>query len=296
MTYGAFPYMRATYSYDRSLKSNSSNSKQRIRETAPRRQRPPQKQPIIREILADRPRPEIITTTDNDRSGDNVSLLEPTVNNEASTAFPYAEEPEIKEDENAIEINLDLPGVKGEDLKVELDETIMLINGMRRNSKGKWKAFARSFQVDVFSIDIESIKANLLDGVLTITMQKKDTGGAMNIEVTAYEEGEEEAILKAKKEEEEKAEKKKKITQRLARKKRMSRLGKAGRSRSKEKLLQQVMPDHDDNLSLLIEIKSCANLLRGDRIGNKGKGKSDPYVRAVLGDDVLHQTKYVAQT
>mmetsp|Transcript_7138 Transcript_7138/g.10409 ORF Transcript_7138/g.10409 Transcript_7138/m.10409 type:complete len:473 (-) Transcript_7138:126-1544(-) len=303
MTYGVFPHIRAPYSYDREDQASSYSSRYR----GGRRHRRPEveKRPMIQEIFAsgEKPggasRPDVITMP-NKNSGDNVSLLDTkTFQQEQSTAFPFYEEPEIVEDENGTEINLDLPGVKSEDLKVELDDTIMIINGMRRASDGKWKAFERSFQLDAFAIDTESIKANLLDGVLTITIEKKESGRALNVEVTTYEEGEEEALVK-KKEEEEEA--KKKREEKKARLRRMNRSLKAQQNKREDSLgsltsaQKALLPKPGESVSLLIEILSAKHLLRADRIGNRGKGKSDPYVRAILGDEILHETKYITQT
>lgn len=298
--YGKFPHIRAPYSYDydHDIKSRSTYSNRHRRH----HRRPEVKtRPLIKEVFENgaRPagsRPDVITMPNIDH-GDNVSLLDKTFNQEQSTAFPFHEEPEIVEDENGTEINVDLPGVKSEDLKVELDDTVMIINGMRRASDGKWKPFERSFELDVFTIDVESIKANLLDGVLTITIEKKDSGAALNIEVTTFEEGEEEALLKKKEEEEKKQEeKKKKAAQRAAAKRRMTRIKAQRGDATKESPFHKFLPKPGEDISLMIEIMSCDNLLRGDRIGNRGKGKSDPYVKALLGDEILHETKYITQT
>ena len=50
------------------------------------------------------------------------------------------------------------------------------------------------------------------------------------------------------------------------------------------------VPLDEEQLSLLVEVVSCRDLLIGDRTA------SDPYVKIILGDKDLHKTKHLIQT
>lgn len=187
---------------------------------------------------------------------------------------------QINEDEKGVEFFLDMPGVKTPNIKVVVDKKKMTISGMRFVG-GKWITFNREFDLDVIAIDISTIKANLLNGVLTIKANKKEKGNPIGIHVTTFKEGEEEEL---KKEEE----KKKKAVAKAAMTKKKVAVKK--KQQKKKQQLNSVMPSPGEELSLLVEIVSCRDLLIADAFG-----LSDPYVMVFLGDEKLHQTKYIKQ-
>ncbi len=82
-------------------------------------------------------------------------------------------------------LEADLPGFKKEDIRIELDDKLMTIRAERhseyekKDKKGNYLrcersygSYARSF--DVSSIDAEGIRAEYADGVLKLTMPKKE--------------------------------------------------------------------------------------------------------------------------
>lgn len=80
------------------------------------------------------------------------------------------------------EINLELPGVSLEDVKIELHDTNLTVQGEKRTEreeKGKtyyfsertFGAFQRSFKLPP-NVDADKISAGFKDGVLTIQMPK----------------------------------------------------------------------------------------------------------------------------
>ena len=70
-------------------------------------------------------------------------------------------------------LSLDLPGVKSTDLKVEfLDEGVLQVEAER--TSGKATKTVQQFSFDKTKIDKGNIQANLVDGVLTITIAKKE--------------------------------------------------------------------------------------------------------------------------
>lgn len=94
----------------------------------------------------------------------------------------------IFETENSYEIEIDTPGVKKEDLSVEIKDNILTINGKRlinsreNNKKEKfYESFSRSFTIK--DIEEENIKANYENGVLLLSLVKNKTKNYKKIEV-----------------------------------------------------------------------------------------------------------------
>ncbi len=90
---------------------------------------------------------------------------------------------DISDQGDSYKLEADLPGFKKEDIKIDLDKDRMTISAERKNEteeKGEngyirrervYGSFSRSF--DVSSIDTAAIGANYTDGVLTLTLPKK---------------------------------------------------------------------------------------------------------------------------
>jgi len=87
-----------------------------------------------------------------------------------------------REDENAYHIEVDLPGVKKDDINVDISDGVLTISGERKyknevKEKDYYKVessfgkFERSFRVPE-DIDIENIKAESKDGVLEVELPK----------------------------------------------------------------------------------------------------------------------------
>ncbi|MEQ8153878.1 MAG: heat shock protein Hsp18 [Clostridiaceae bacterium] len=92
---------------------------------------------------------------------------------------------DLKETDDKYLIEADLPGVKKEDIKVDIKDNYLVINAKREESKEDKKEnyvrrekhygeFTRSFYVD--NIDENTIDAAFKDGVLKITLQKLAKG------------------------------------------------------------------------------------------------------------------------
>ena len=113
-------------------------------------------------------------------------------NNEGVTAFVPTVN--TREGEFAYHVDVDLPGVKKEDIKVDLNKGILTISGERKTKEevkqedyykietyfGK---FSRSFTLPD-NVDIENIEAKSDNGVLEIVMPKlKDDVSKKSIEI-----------------------------------------------------------------------------------------------------------------
>lgn len=113
-------------------------------------------------------------------------------NNEGVTAFVPTVN--TREGEFAYHVDVDLPGVKKEDIKVDLNKGVLTISGVRKTKEevkqedyykietyfGK---FSRSFTLPD-NVDIENIEAKSDNGVLEIVIPKlKDDVSKKSIEI-----------------------------------------------------------------------------------------------------------------
>ena len=95
--------------------------------------------------------------------------------------------------ENEIEILLhaDLPGVRKDDITINIDNGKMILSGMRyipTNGAASWREladveFRRTFAVPQ-SIDINNVHAELKDGVLHLHLPKSESAKPRQIEIT----------------------------------------------------------------------------------------------------------------
>ena len=89
---------------------------------------------------------------------------------------------DIVETENSYEVHLSLPGMKKEDIKIELNDNELMISGERKNkserSENKWHLseisygkFSRKFYLPD-QVDRENIEAGFEDGILVVNIAK----------------------------------------------------------------------------------------------------------------------------
>jgi HSP20 family protein len=91
---------------------------------------------------------------------------------------------DVLEDDKAIKIIADLPGLEEKDIAIEVDNGVLTLRGERKNEKEEkqdnyWKFersegyFYRSLQLPTY-IDENNVEATLKNGVLKITIPKLD--------------------------------------------------------------------------------------------------------------------------
>ncbi|WP_300754367.1 Hsp20/alpha crystallin family protein [uncultured Brachyspira sp.] len=89
----------------------------------------------------------------------------------------------IEEDEKSYCIEMDMPGVKKEDLEIGIKENILSISAKRKkivkaeNGESKEEvisSYEQSFNISTKGIDVENIQANLNNGVLIVILPKKE--------------------------------------------------------------------------------------------------------------------------
>ncbi|WP_076792069.1 Hsp20/alpha crystallin family protein [Chlorobium sp. KB01] len=119
---------------------------------------------------------------------DPLRMFEDVFNDKVSPFFSSMIAPsfkvDISEDENAINIEADLPGVKKEDVKVSMDDDVLCITAERTQSEEEkkkgyhriersWGSLSRSFTVGE-NINAEKIEASYDNGVLKIVLPKSE--------------------------------------------------------------------------------------------------------------------------
>jgi HSP20 family protein len=101
---------------------------------------------------------------------------------------------DIYEDENSIVLEADLPGVKPEDFKLSIENYKLSLSGERkfeREQKGEnyhrversYGSFTRTFALPS-TVNVDNVKAEFKDGVLRVTLAKREEVKARQIEVT----------------------------------------------------------------------------------------------------------------
>lgn len=101
---------------------------------------------------------------------------------------------DIIEEPNALKLVADMPGVTHETLKVELDNNVLSLEGeialsmpeglSALHAEVRGQRFARRFNLS-HEVDSEAITATIVNGVLTLTLPKKDSHRTRRIEVQA---------------------------------------------------------------------------------------------------------------
>ncbi len=113
---------------------------------------------------------------------------------EAKLAFRPAVD--IHEDDEAFRLDVDVPGMKPEDIDVGVEKNVLTISGERkvtrddsrdgyRRVERSFGTFSRSFALPE-TVDGENIEAKITDGQLTIKLPKREVAnGARKVMVTS---------------------------------------------------------------------------------------------------------------
>lgn len=101
---------------------------------------------------------------------------------------------DIKETDGGYTFHMDVPGMKSEDLDVELHEGVLSIRGSRKEEKRaedkgyvrterRQGSFLRQFRVPT-NVQAEHLKAEVKDGVLTIDVPKGSAQSARKVPIS----------------------------------------------------------------------------------------------------------------
>ena len=103
---------------------------------------------------------------------------------EGTSLAEWAPAVDIKEEEGAYRVQVDLPGLKKEDINIEVNENRLAISGERQFEQEEkrddyhfversYGRFHRAFNLPS-SVDANKIDATYKDGVLEVTLPKKE--------------------------------------------------------------------------------------------------------------------------
>jgi HSP20 family protein len=102
---------------------------------------------------------------------------------------------DVKEDEKSFTVKADIPGVKKEDIQIDIDDDRISLRAEVKQEKEEKKGekvvysersygmASRSFTLPV-EVDAKTAKAEYKDGVLNLTLPKKSNGSAKRVTVT----------------------------------------------------------------------------------------------------------------
>jgi|SRR6186713_2995783 len=112
-----------------------------------------------------------------------------------SGAGDWAPAVDILETDGEMTIKAELPGIEAKDVTISLDNNVLTLRGERRTDREishenyhrmerAYGSFYRSFAIPAF-VDVENVRAEFRNGLLTITLPKKDSAKGRSIEVNA---------------------------------------------------------------------------------------------------------------
>lgn len=93
----------------------------------------------------------------------------------------YTPKAEYYEIENGFMLEVELPGVKKEDIDIQVEKNIVTVKATRERKDGK-VTYERSFRL-ADDIDVDNIKVALENGVLAFTLAKKQQAAARKLTV-----------------------------------------------------------------------------------------------------------------
>jgi HSP20 family protein len=110
----------------------------------------------------------------------------------AAQPQPRALSVNIREEEDAYILNSLVPGLKAEDLNIQVLENVVSIEGEYKDEEASFLmselprgAFRRSLRLPS-EIDSEKVEARIADGVLTLTLPKAESARPKKIQVTVH--------------------------------------------------------------------------------------------------------------
>lgn len=99
---------------------------------------------------------------------------------------------DVQESEGGYQLQLDLPGVKAEDLDIQVEDSTLTVRAQRKFSGKReeyhrverpYGAFTRSFSLPE-AINASGIEAKLTDGVLNLTLPRREEAKPRQITVS----------------------------------------------------------------------------------------------------------------
>ncbi len=103
-----------------------------------------------------------------------------------SSAGQFSPTMNVQETEDQYLLSLEVPGVKKEDLRIELNGNVLTVSGERHQRARSEQESVMSFQRSLTlpdSVDVEKIEANCENGVLQIALPKLASAKPRRIEI-----------------------------------------------------------------------------------------------------------------
>ena len=127
-------------------------------------------------------------------------MLEDTLNRfftEPASSRPWSPAVDISETENELVLKADLPEMKLEDLDIQLENGTLTLKGERKFEKSdkdrgyhrierSYGSFVRAFSLPEYA-DAEKVAADYKNGVLTVTVPKKEIAKPRAIKVNVHQ-------------------------------------------------------------------------------------------------------------
>jgi len=124
----------------------------------------------------------------NDFTGSNGELQ-----NESLSAGSFLPPVDIYEDANRLVLRFEVPGIPQEDLQINMENQTLIVKGERKLVKDekeenfhrierRYGSFVRSFTLPA-TMETESAQANYENGVLSITLQKKEAAKPKQLKI-----------------------------------------------------------------------------------------------------------------
>ncbi|HET7461871.1 MAG TPA: Hsp20/alpha crystallin family protein [Longimicrobium sp.] len=138
-----------------------------------------------------------IAPTYNRLSADPFGLLDQVFGNAGARTnanMMRAPETDVVETEREIRVLVEMPGLKRENIEVDVENNVLTIRGEKREERTegqdgryhlaerRWGTFARSFVLPR-DVDAENIQAGFEDGVLTVRIPKSEKARRRKIDI-----------------------------------------------------------------------------------------------------------------
>ena len=99
----------------------------------------------------------------------------------AQNECSYTPKADYYEVDNGFMLEVELPGVKKEDLDIQVEKNIITVKATRNRKESKF-TYERSFRL-ADDIDTENIKVTLENGVLSFALSKKQAAAARKLTI-----------------------------------------------------------------------------------------------------------------
>jgi HSP20 family protein len=140
----------------------------------------------------------ITPTTYNRLAGDPLAMFDQLFGNagtpRSAASLMRAPETDVVETEREIRVQVEMPGLKRDNIEVDVENNVLTVRGEKREERTegqegryhlaerRWGTFARSFVLPR-DVDADHIQASFEDGVLTVRIPKSEKARRRKIDV-----------------------------------------------------------------------------------------------------------------